>query len=79
MDVNVITLEDGKEYIIYSIVENANNRYFVLLNEEDEQYCFRKVIKTENNETALVKLASNEEYEQVLSLFNKHEKGEKNE
>ena len=36
MDVNTIKLEDDKKYIIIDFIEKENNKYLVLVNENDE-------------------------------------------
>jgi len=70
VEVNVITLENGKDYLIVEALEVNNNRYLFLVNEDDEQdSCIRKVI-TENNEEYLIKLDDKEEYENVMTTFN---------
>lgn len=72
MEMNYITLEDNKEYMILSTVEVTNNRYFILCTEENvNDICIRKVEKNQNNEDVLVKLESKEEFYKVLTLFNK--------
>lgn len=78
IDVNVITLEDNQNYIIIDTLIDKNNKYLFLAQEQDENaICIRKVIKEDNKEF-LVKLDSEEEFEEALTLFNdKHRKEDK--
>ena len=70
IDVNCITLENGREYIIIGALENNGNKYLFLANEKDKlDICIRKVI-TENNKDYLVKLDTEEEFEKAMDLFN---------
>lgn len=75
IDVNVIKLEDNLDYVIIDTLANKENQYFFLAQELDENnVCVRKVIKEEGKEF-LVKLDNEEEFLEVLKLFNsKHNK-----
>lgn len=75
IDVNVITLEDNQSYIIIDTLIDKDNKYLFLVQEQDEKVtCIRKIIK-ENNKEFLVKLDNEEEFEEILTLFNdKHRK-----
>ena len=76
IEVNVITLEDNKEYVIIAAIETENNRYLFLANKNEEfDVCIRKIITKENKEY-LVKLDSEEEFEDVMLAFNKKHGGE---
>ena len=79
MEVNVITLENGCEYLIIDTIELNNKKYLFLSNEKDENdMCVRKVIIKEEKEF-LVKLDNNEELENVLEEFSLKYRGENNE
>lgn len=66
IDMNVVTLEDNKEYMIIGAEEVDNNKYLILTNEEEpEKLVVRKII-TENNEDFLVKLDTKDEYDKVI-------------
>ena len=81
LEVNVIELEDGIKYVIVDAIQDKENKYLFLANKNDEtDVCIRKIIIKENKEY-LVKLDSDDEFEEVLTLFNiKHrEKEGKNE
>ena len=79
LEVNVIELEDGLEYIIVDAIQNEEGKYLFLANKDDDtDVCIRKIIVEEENEY-LGKLDSDEELEKVLTIFNmKHEKKEEN-
>ena len=80
MKVNIITLENKQDYIILSTIEHNNNRYFVLINEDnDNDLCIRKVVLNTENKETLVKLDSKEEFIAVLNIFNKLNRKENNE
>lgn len=71
IDVNYITLENGREYIIIGALENKENKYLYLVNENDKlDICLRKVI-LENDKEVLTKLENEEEFEEVMDLFYK--------
>ena len=73
MEVNTIMLENNKSYIILDTISYQNNEYLVLANELDNtDIALRKVIKKEDNKEYLVKLDSEEEFDEVITLF--HEK-----
>lgn len=79
MEVNVITLENGFEYIIIDTIEVNNNKYLFLSNKQDENdMCVRKIIIKEEKEY-LVKLDTENELEEVLNVFATKYKGENNE
>lgn len=81
IEVDVITLEDGEEYIVFETLESENNKYLFLANEKDQDdVCIRKVILKENKEY-LIKLDNDDEFDEVMALFHqKHkEKEGKNE
>ena len=81
MDINIITLEDGEEYLIIDTIVNKNDKY-LLLAQEKQRYDFsiRKIIKKEDKEY-LIKLDNELEFEEIITLFNnKHiEEREENE
>jgi len=76
VEVNVITLDNGVDYMIVDALKVNDNNYFFLVNENDKMdFCIRKVIK-ENDKEYLVKLDSEEEFEDVMLAFNKKHGGE---
>lgn len=78
MEVNVVTLENNKDYIIIDTIEFNDNKYLFLSNKDDENdMCVRKII-TKDREY-LTKLESENELEEVLNLFTTKYKGDKNE
>ncbi len=80
IDVNVMTLENGKDYIITdTIINDNNNKYLFLVGKLDNNdIVIRKVI-TKNDGEYLVKLDSEDEFEEIMTLFGDKHKGEKNE
>lgn len=68
-DVKIITLEDGKDYMVTDEFEINKVRYVYLTNEEDiADICIRK-INIINNEEYLVGLDSEEEFKNALQEF----------
>lgn len=68
-DVEIITLEDGKDYMVTDEFEINKVRYVYLTNEEDiADICIRK-INIINNEEYLVGLDSEEEFKKALQEF----------
>lgn len=68
-DVEIITLEDGKDYMVTDEFEINKVRYIYLTNEEDiADICIRK-INIINNEEYLVGLDSEEEFKKALQEF----------
>lgn len=79
MDIDIITLDNNLKYMVIDTILNENNKYLVLINNEDEQdIVIRKVIKKEDREY-LIKLDSEDEFEEVMSIFYDKHKGENNE
>lgn len=79
IDVNVITLENGKDYIITDATTNNNNKYLFLMGKLDKNdIVIRKVITKDDGEY-VVKLDSEDEFSEVIALFANKHKGEKNE
>lgn len=79
MNIDVITLENNLNYLVVDTLLNENNKYLVLVNKDDEQdIAIRKVIKKEDREY-LIKLDTEDEFEEVMSIFYDKHKGEKNE
>lgn len=75
MEVNVITLENNREYIIIDTVQIGESKYLFLASETDEfDKCVRKVILKEGKEY-LTKLASDEEFEDVMTALNEKHRG----
>ena len=58
-NIEVVTLEDGKDYMVTAELEINNIKYLFLTNEDDvADFCLRK-INTINNNEYLVGLRSN--------------------
>lgn len=75
LEVNVVELEDGKDYVIVDAIQNNDSKYLFLANKDDlENKCIRKIY-LENNEEYLRKL-TDEEFEEALELFNLKHKDE---
>lgn len=80
MNMNLITLENNQDYIILSTIDFNNNKYLILANElDDKDLCIRKVIMSKDNKEVIVKLDSNEEFFEVLAMFNNLNRKDKNE
>ena len=66
IDVEVITLEDNKEYYILREIDN----YLYLVNTEDENdITIRKNVKSIDGKNYVQKLESEEELNKALNLF----------
>lgn len=66
---NVITLENNIEYTEIDKIEYNNNTYIFLSDlENPENFCIRKLI-TENNEEYIIGIDTEEEFNNVLNLF----------
>lgn len=69
MEVNVVTLEDGKEHVIIYALENELGKYIFLAEEDNPKNLnIRKVIEKEGTEY-LTKLDSEDELDQVMMSF----------
>lgn len=77
MDINVVKLENEEEYLIIDTIILQDKKYLILVNEKNYyDICIRKVIEKDDKEV-LVKLESEEEFENVVTRFNnKHVKEE---
>lgn len=68
-NIEVVTLEDGKDYMVTAELEINNIKYLFLTNEDDvADFCLRK-INTINNNEYLVGLNDKEEVIKVLQEF----------
>ena len=75
-NIEVVTLEDGKDYMVTAELEINNIKYLFLTNEEDvADFCLRK-INTINNNEYLVGLIDKEEVIKVLQEFTNKFKNE---
>lgn len=75
-NVEVVTLEDGKDYMVTAELEINNIKYLFLTNEDDvADFCLRK-INTINNNEYLVGLNDKEEVIKVLQEFTNKFKNE---
>ena len=73
MNIDVIKLENGKEYGIIDTLTHNNSNYLVLANILDNNdFCVRKVIEKEGREV-IIKLNNQNEFEEIMEMFyNKH-------
>ena len=82
VELNVVELEDGKEYLVFYILEYNKNNYVFLANENDPDDLVIRKIVVEGNERILEKIEE-DEFEEVINEFNKkfskNEKEGKNE
>ena len=71
MNIKSIKLEDGIEYMVLDEIDLDNNTYVYLTNVDDEEdFCIRKVDNTKN-ESMLVGLDTDNEFDKALLLFSK--------
>ena len=78
-DLDILTLENNKDYFIIDTLINDNNKYLFLVNKEDEEdVVVRKVIKKEDSEY-VIKLDNDDEFEEIMYLFKEKYKGDDNE
>lgn len=69
IDVEIITLEDGNNYMVTEELEINNIKYVYLTNEKNiSDFCIRK-INYINNDEYLVALDSREEFMMALNEF----------
>ncbi len=75
-NIEVVTLEDGEDYMVTAELEINNIKYLFLTNEDDvADFCLRK-INTINNNEYLVGLNDKEEVIKVLQEFTNKFKNE---
>lgn len=75
-NIEVVTLENGKDYMVTAELEINNIKYLFLTNEDDvADFCLRK-INTINNNEYLVGLNDKEEVIKVLQEFTNKFKNE---
>jgi hypothetical protein len=71
MNIKSIKLEDGIEYMVLDEIDLDNNTYVYLTNVDDEEdFCIRKVDNTKND-SMLVGLDTDNEFDKALLLFSK--------
>lgn len=75
IDVNVVTLEDNKEYIIVDAIECNNNKYIVLVNENEKGMFLIRRIEIIDNKEYMTKLDSVEEFDRVAKIYFENHKG----
>lgn len=67
----MVTLEDGKEYVIIEEITENDVTYVYLTNVEDEtDFCIRKVIDEQTGKM-LIGLSDNNEFDKALLYFTK--------
>lgn len=77
MDINVITLDNGKDYLIIDALEIESDRYLLLANEKDDRdLCVRKVV-VEDGKEFLDVLDSEDEFDKVMTVFEEKHRGGK--
>ena len=75
-NIEVVTLEDGKDYMVTAELDINNIKYLFLTNEDDvADFCLRK-INTINNNVYLVGLNDKEEVIKILQEFTNKFKNE---
>lgn len=75
--INVVTLEDDKEYYEIKKLSLNNNTYLILAAVESNDFAVRKLVTKEKEEGLFIsKLDSNEELQNVLKIFLKDFKSE---
>ena len=75
-NIEVVTLEDGKDYMVTAELEINNIKYLFLTNEDDvADFCLRKINTIKNNEY-LGGLNDKEEVIKVLQEFTNKFKNE---
>lgn len=82
MNVNIVTLEDGKDYMIIYALDTENGKYIFMAEENNPKNLnLRKVIKKDDGKEYLVKLANEEEFDEVMIAFSAefNKKEDKNE
>ena len=68
-NIEVITLDNGLDYIILDEISSDSNTYVYLANTNDENdLCIRK-IELDNGEKFLVGLDDDKEFDKALSLY----------
>lgn len=68
---NVITLEDGINYIILDEISFESKRYLYLSNNDNKSdFCIRKIISKDGKEI-LVGLSDDNEFDTAMLLFSK--------
>jgi len=76
IEVNVITLENNKDYEIIDTIVYNGEKYLILSNELDDfDICVRKILTKEDKEY-LVRLDSENEFNEVMTVFNSKYKKE---
>ncbi len=71
VEVECVTLEDGLKYLVVTTINDHDNCYMYLSEENNvNNFCIRKVIKKDNGEV-IVPLENKEEFELALNLFKK--------
>ncbi len=79
INLDILTLENNKDYFIIDTLINEDSKYLFLVNKEDENdVVIRKVIKKDDGEY-VIKLDSNDEFEKIMYLFKEKQKDDKNE
>ena len=69
IEINIITLENNKDYEIIDTIVNNNEKYLILSNENDDfDICVRKILAKEDREY-LVKLDTENEFNEVMTIF----------
>ena len=78
-DLDILTLQNNKDYIVIDTLINEEKKYLFLLNKEDDNdMVVRKVIKKDDGEY-VTKLDSEDEFEEIMYLFKEKHKGDENE
>lgn len=69
VEVNVIELEDGLEYIVVEALESTKNKYLFLVNKDDNtKKCIRLVFEKDGKEH--LRKLYDDEFDEAIELFN---------
>jgi hypothetical protein len=70
VELNVVTLEDGIDYVVFYILEFNKTNYLFLANKDNpEDVAIRKLVK--NGEESTIERLDEDEFEKVLLEFDK--------
>ena len=71
MDINIIKLDDGFEYMILLAITKEDNNYFLLAKKDyPEEVILRKVIKNIDGKEYLGLLDDDSEFDEVMTIVN---------
>ena len=68
--VELVTLDDGAEYMIIDEIEGSNKYVYLVCTQDESKFVIRKEIK-ENDEAVLVGLKDDKEFDEAIVLYQK--------